>query len=232
MSKYLCIIPARGGSKRIPKKNIKEFLGKPIISYSIETAVSSGLFDEIMVSTEDSEVAEVALQFGAKVPFLRSLKNADDFSPTVNVLLEVIEQYEKIGREFDYVCCIYPTAPLISDEKLKLGREKLIIENRTSIFPVVGFSFPIWRGLRETGRGTVELVWPKHVHTRSQDLEDIYHDAGQWYWCNVSDLQRERKLFSANSSVIKLNQTEVQDIDNLIDWEMAELKYKLLQGIK
>lgn len=232
MSKYLCVIPARGGSKRIPQKNIKDFLGKPIISYSIKTSISSDLFDEIMVSTEDPEIAEVAKSFGAKVPFLRSVINSDDFSPTVDVLLEVIEQYEKIGKRFDYLCCIYPTAPLISIDNLKLGKEKLIAEKRTSVFPVVGFNYPIWRGLRETEKGTVELVWPEHVHTRSQDLEEIYHDAGQWYWCNVSDLKRDKKLFSENTAVIKLNQTEVQDIDNLTDWEMAKLKYELLQGNK
>ncbi|MBR9776305.1 MAG: pseudaminic acid cytidylyltransferase [Cytophagales bacterium] len=231
MSKYLCIIPARGGSKRIPKKNTKKFLGEPIISYSINIAIESGLFTEIMVSTEDHEIAEIALQLGAKVPFFRSLKNAGDFSTTVDVLLEVIHSYEIIGKTFDYICCIYPTAPFISNEKLKLGLEKLKFENRSTIFPVISFSYPIWRGLRETKSNTVEFVWPKYVHTRSQDLEYIYHDAGQWYWCNVFDLKREKNIFTRNSSVIKLQPNEVQDIDNITDWEIAELKYKCLKGL-
>ena len=224
----LCIIPARGGSKRIPRKNIKEFCGKPIIAYSIEAALKSELFDEVMVSTDDDEIAEIANTYGAKVPFMRSEENASDFATTVDVLVEVINNYKKSGRKFSYCCCIYPTAPLIKVEKLKSGYDKLRKDNFNVVFPVVNFSYPIWRGLKKTTKENFEMLWPEHLNSRSQDLEDVYHDAGQWYWFKTDQMLKSKKLFGENTSCVIMETTEVQDIDTLTDWKLAELKYELL----
>ena len=222
----LAIIPARGGSKRIPKKNIKDFLGKPIIAYSIEAAIKSELFDEIMVSTDDAEIAEVALKYGAKVPFFRSNKNSDDYSSTMNVIHEVIGEYNhNLNMNFEYACCIYPTAPLVKVEHLKSGFNKLISDNYKSVFTAVEFSYPIWRGLSLNEDGTSNMIWPEHLNARSQDLPKAYHDAGQWYWFKIKELNDS--FFSEKSTFIKLEVNEVQDIDNISDWILAELKYKI-----
>lgn len=187
--KNLCIIPARGGSKRIPRKNIRDFLGKPIIAYSIEAALKSELFDEVMVSTDDNEIAEVAKKYGAKVPFLRSIKNSDDYSTTLDVIKEVLSNYLlKLNMKFEQACCIYPTAPLIKIEHLKSGFNKLISNDFTSVFAAVEFSYPIWRGLSINEDGTSSMIWPQHVNDRSQDLQKVYHDAGQWYWFKTKEL--------------------------------------------
>ena len=223
----LCIIPARGGSKRIPRKNIKDFLGKPIIAYSIETALQSGLFEEVMVSTDDKEIAEVAEQYGAKVPFLRSEENSGDYATTADVLLEVLGQYKNLGLSFEHACCIYATAPLIRIERLKEGMKKLQTNHFKSVFPVVSYSSPIWRGLKTTVGDKVEMIWPENLNARSQDLEKVFHDAGQWYWFDVEHFQNEKLLFTDNSSSILLPEYEVQDIDNTMDWEIAVLKYQL-----
>ncbi len=222
----LAIIPARGGSKRIPRKNIKDFLGKPIISYSIEAALNSKLFDEVMVSTDDDEIAEVAIKYGAKVPFLRSIKNSDDYSTTMDVIKEVIINYKtKMNSEFEYGCCIYPTAPLVKIEHLKIGYNKLISSDYLTVFSAVEFSYPIWRGLSINDDSTAKMIWPQHLNDRSQDLKKVYHDAGQWYWFKTKELSDS--FFSGKIAVIKLDETEVQDIDNLTDWKLAELKYKI-----
>lgn len=230
MSSNICIIPARGGSKRIPRKNIKDFLGKPIIAYSIEVALNSGLFDEVMVSTDDDEIAKVALKYGAKVPFMRSKENSDDYATTASVLIEVISKYElELGKNFDFGCCIYATAPLIKVEKLVLGFEKLKSENFETIFPIAAFSYPIWRGLRKTSNNSYNLVWPENLNKRSQDLEEVYHDAGQWYWFNINAFKKSNVLIGDKlTSCIVLEANDVQDIDNLVDWKIAELKYELL----
>lgn len=228
----LAIIPARGGSKRIPRKNIKDFLGKPIIVYSIEAALESGLFDQVMVSTDDEKIAEIANKYGAKVPFLRSKNNSDDFATTVDVLLEVIEQYEQIGEYYQEACCIYSTAPFISKERLVQGFQKLLSEKRSSVFPVVPFGYPIWRGLHKDVDGKFQMVWPENLNKRTQDLEEIYHDAGQWYWFMVDELRQNKSMFSNNSAAILLNQLEAQDIDTLKDWKIAEFKYEYLQSTK
>jgi len=223
----LAIIPARGGSKRIPRKNIKDFLGKPIIAYSIEAAIKSELFDEIMVSTDDNEIAEIALKYGAKVPFFRSSKNSDDHSSTMNVINEVLGEYiQKLNMKFEHACCIYPTAPLIKVEHLKTGFNKLISEDFTSVFTAVEFSYPIWRGLSLNEDGTSNMIWPKNLNARSQDLPKAYHDAGQWYWFKPEKLTES--FFTGKPSIFELNEIEVQDIDNLTDWKIAELKYKIL----
>jgi len=222
----LAIIPARGGSKRIPRKNIKSFAGKPIIAYAIETAIQSGLFDEVMVSTDDEEVAKIAKQFGAQVPFMRSKKNAGDFSTTIDVLKEVEVLYsEKFDKAFDYICCIYPTAPMITKAKLEEGLNLLIRKGFDSVFPIVAFSYPVWRGLEIVNEKT-QLIWPEYLNSRSQDMPKVYHDAGQWYWYKPRKIQNT--LFTENTSSIILDEMEVQDIDTLSDWLLAELKYKLI----
>lgn len=229
--KNLCIIPARGGSKRIPRKNIKHFLGKPIIAYSIEAAINSQLFDEVMVSTDDKEISDIAQQYGAKIPFLRSHKNADDHASTVDVLIEVLEDYKSRGKDFDYTCCIYPTAPLTKVEDLKQGFDKLNQNNLDVVFPAVKFSYPIWRSLKKE-KNKFKMLWPVYQQSRSQDLEDAYHDAGQWYWFKPDQLIKTKSLFNENTSCLTLDETQVQDIDNETDWKLAELKYEHLQGLK
>jgi N-acylneuraminate cytidylyltransferase len=224
----LCIIPARGGSKRIPRKNIKSFCGKPIIAYSIEAALKSNLFDEVMVSTDDEEIAAIAIQYGAKVPFMRSTKNADDYAGTVDVLLEVLTEYEKQNTTFNNVCCIYPTAPFVSPDRLSEAYKMLNEKQYDSVFPICAFSFPILRALQLTNNNKVSMIWPENMTKRSQDLVPAYHDAGQFYWCKTLSLTTDRKLYTDNSGAIVLNETEVQDIDNESDWLIAEMKFKLL----
>jgi len=221
----LAIIPARGGSKRIPHKNIKEFLGKPILAYSIEAALESGLFNEVMVSTDDAIIAAAALHYGARVPFRRSGETAGDHSSTIAVLKEVEKDYltqEKQG--FDVVCCIYPTAPLIKIESLVAGFELLMDEDFDSVFPVAKFSYPIWRAV-EIENGKTKMIWPEHQESRTQDLPAAYHDAGQWYWYQSARITDS--LFTENSGSIILPEEDVQDIDTSSDWALAELKYKL-----
>lgn len=228
----LAIIPARGGSKRILRKNIKDFLGKPIIAYSIEVALASNLFNEVMVSTDDEEIAEIALKYGATVPFMRSDKTANDFATTVEVLNEVVREYKNILiKEFDNVCCIYATAPLLKADHLRKGFNLLIENNCDSVFPIVPFSYPVHRGVKLNEAGKIEMVWKEFSSSRSQDLETIYHDAGQWYWYKPSRIKDS--LFTENTSSIILNEIDVQDIDSYTDWKLAELKYELrLQSIK
>jgi pseudaminic acid cytidylyltransferase len=228
----LCIIPARGGSKRIPRKNIRDFLGKPIIAYSIEAALNSGLFEVVMVSTDDEEIAEIARKSGATVPFLRSAKNANDYATTADVILEVLDEYSNMGSSYNHVCCCYPTAPFVSSKRLKEGLEMLQNDHVHSVFPVVEFGYPILRSLRMSDIGQVELNWPEHLNSRSQDLPKAYHDAGQWYWMKTSSLIESGKIMNDNAFGITLDALEVQDIDNEIDWKLAELKYELLQSLK
>lgn len=229
MSKNLCIIPARGGSKRIPRKNIKEFLGKPIIAYSIEAALNSDLFDEVMVSTDDKEIAEIAIKYGARVPFLRSDKNSDDYASTMDVIEEVIKNYIQVNNtHFQFLCCIYPTAPLIRVNAIKSGYDKLKSYNYTCVFPSVKFSYPIGRSFEIKETGKIKMFWPDQVNARSQDLKEAYHDAGQWYWFNTSKIYNWN--WPVNSGVLVLPEDEVQDIDTLSDWKIAEMKYQLKLG--
>ncbi|MFZ1807730.1 MAG: pseudaminic acid cytidylyltransferase [Cyclobacteriaceae bacterium] len=221
----IAIIPARGGSKRIPRKNIRLFLGKPIIAYSIETALGCGLFDEVMVSTDDTEIAEVAKRYGAKVPFLRSNGSADDHATTTEVLIEVLNEYKHLNSNFEIGCCIYPTAPFVKMEDLSSGLKKLVDNNFDSVFPIVAFDYPIWRALKIVDN-RVEMIWEEHSKARSQDLEEVYHDAGQWYWFNVNSLMKNSAVISGNSGGIELPSTRVQDIDTDRDWVLAELKMK------
>lgn len=226
MSK-LAIIPARGGSKRIPRKNIKNFLGKPIIAYAIEIAINSQLFDEVMVSTEDDEIADIAESYGAKVPFKRSNKNSSDTATTIDVIKEVILRYQKVGRYFDHASCIYPCTPLLSQEKLKESFYLLKKYNLECVFPIIKYGFPIQRAVRLNDKGLVEMLQPEHLITRSQDLENSYHDAGQFYSFKVNSLLSKQKLITELTGYIEVSEMEAQDIDNLIDWQLAELKYKI-----
>jgi len=226
----VAIITARGGSKRIPHKNIKDFCGKPIIAYSIEAALQAGCFDEIMVSTDDPQIAEIAKQYGASVPFMRSAENADDFSTTRDVVKEVLEQYEAVGRHFEYACCIYPTAPFITGSRLAEAMMLLESKGADSVVPVVAFSFPIQRGLI-IKEDRAEFKWPENALVRSQDLEPVYHDSGQFYCMDTKAFAEQQLLFMKKTYPIILSELEVQDIDNETDWKLAELKFRLLREI-
>lgn len=225
----LAIITARGGSKRIPRKNIKDFCGKPIIAYSIEAALGAGVFDEVMVSTDDEEIAAIAMQYGAKVPFYRSEATSNDFATTNDVLQEVITEYEKRGQHFDAFCCMYPTAPFISADRLRTAMQMLEESEAEKVFPVVQFSFPPQRAvvIRE---GKLEARYPEHMYTRSQDLEPQYHDAGQFYCFKTEDYLRTLSFWSGNILPLVISELEVQDIDTLTDWEIAEMKWQILHG--
>lgn len=222
----LAIIPARGGSKRIPRKNIKDFLGKPIIAYSIEAAIESNLFDEVMVSTEDIEIAEIAKNFGAKVPFLRSNTNSNDFAVLADVILEVLDLYNRKNIKFENICCILPTAPFVTADKLKKGNQLLSNESHDCVFPILEFPFPIQRSLKIEGT-KVEMVWSEYLNTRSQDIESRYHDSGQFYWIRTEVFLAQKKILVENAGAIIISQLEAQDIDTLIDWKLAEIKYQL-----
>ncbi|TYB78755.1 pseudaminic acid cytidylyltransferase [Bizionia myxarmorum] len=224
----LAIIPARGGSKRIPRKNIKSFLGKPIIAYSIEAALNSNLFDEVMVSTDDEEIAEIAIKYGAKVPFLRSEKNADDYASTVDVIIEVVETYKNNDKLFDYVCCIYPTAPFVTVQKLNKSLELIKSKLLDTVFPVIQYSFPVQRAMRAFEKDFIRMIQPEYMGARSQDLEPTYHDAGQFYWLKTEKIVLQRKLWTDCTGYIEINELEAQDIDTETDWKIAELKYKMM----
>ena len=223
----LAIITARGGSKRIPRKNIKEFCGKPILAYSIEAALKSGVFDAVMVSTDDQEIAQVAKEYGAEVPFMRSADNANDFATTKDVVREVIEAYQKNGQEFDQLCCIYPTAPFVTPKGLKEAMELLNTPGTQGAMPVVRFSFPPQRSLI-IEEGSLRPKWPENTLKRSQDLEPMYHDAGQFYCLDIKSFLEQDTMVPAVTAPIVLSDLEVQDIDNEEDWKLAELKYSIL----
>ena len=225
----LCIIPARGGSKRIPRKNIKPFMGKPIMAYSIEAAFKSGIFDEVMVSTDDEEIAQIAKQYGASVPFYRSSETANDYATTVDVLLEVIETYKQRGTIFDTICCLYSTAPFVTDNCLKEAYGKLS-EQIDGCFTIVEYSYPIQRSLRINAVGEVEMKYPEHLKSRTQDLEKTYHDAGQFYFVKTKTLIEEKTVWCKHTAPLVLSELEVQDLDTLTDWQLAEMKYELLHN--
>ena len=226
--KKLAVITARGGSKRIPKKNILSFDGQPIISYSIKAALESGVFDEVMVSTDDETIAQIALQYGAKVPFVRSEKTANDYAGTVDVLFEVLDEYEKRGEKFDTICCLYPTAPFVTKEKLDKAMKAFEESKADTLLPVVRYSYPPQRALvAEDNR--LKLKYPEHVSSRSQDLEPWYHDAGQFYIMKVDSLRRNKFIIMGDIVPFELSELEVQDIDNMTDWEIAEIKYRYMK---
>lgn len=229
--KCVAIITARGGSKRIPKKNIKDFCGLPIIVYSIKEAIKCEMFDEVMVSTDSQEIADIARKYGAVVPFMRSKKNSGDYATTEDVIIEVIENYKQLGKDYEYACCIYPTAPFITSDKLVEAMDKMKENNPSIVIPVVQFSYPPQRCLIIDDSGYARFKYPQYVTTRSQDLEKEYHDAGQFYIYNVEKLIASNGIIEDDFVPIILPDICVQDIDTLQDWEIAEMKYKIINGI-
>jgi len=224
----IAIIPARGGSKRIPRKNIKPFVGIPIIEYSIKAALESELFSDVMVSTDDPEIVEIALKAGATVPFLRSGNTANDYAHIGDVLLEVLNTYNQNGKTFETFCCILATAPFITSKRIHEGFTLLQTNDFDSVFPVLQFSYPIQRALKIEDN-KVSMIQPEFLLSRSQDLRPSYHDSGQFYWCNTNRFLETKKVFTENSGSIVLSEMEVQDIDSPEDWEIAEMKYKIIQ---
>lgn len=225
----IAIITARGGSKRIPRKNIREFCGKPILAYSIEAAVESKLFDTVMVSTDDEEIAQIARSYGAEVPFYRSESTAGDYATTNDVLLEVLEEYEKRGEHYELGCCIYPTAPFVTAAKLRDAMERLENSGADTLIPVVAFSYPPQRAMI-VKEGRLVFEYPQYLDSRSQDLEPHYHDVGQFYLFYTQAFKQNRKLMTGDILPYAVSELEVQDIDNLTDWEIAEIKFRLMQG--
>jgi pseudaminic acid cytidylyltransferase len=224
----VAIITARGGSKRIPRKNIRPFHGKPIIAYAIEAALKSDLFTEVMVSTEDNEIADIAKEMGASIPFLRSAYTANDFATTADVLTEVLDDYKKAGRDFSYACCIYPTAPFVTKEKLQNAFQQLKKQQADVVFPVVRYANSIWRSLTMQADGKLHFNWPENAIKRSQDLPDAYYDCGQFYFFSVPFFLHHRSLLTENTFGLPVSEMEVQDIDNEDDWKMAEFKFSYL----
>lgn len=219
----LALIPARGGSKRIPHKNIKDFLGKPIIAYSIEAALKSGLFDEVMVSTDDVEIVEIARQYGAKVPFMRTKSTANDYATLSDVIDEVITTYKERGQEYDQFCCILATAPFVTSELLVKSFDFFVKRKFDSLRPITNYGYPIQRAFRMDEKGVVSFMHPEYASTRSQDLEPAYHDAGLFYWGKAATGLRGK---IRGGYVI--SEDLCQDIDTEDDWRIAEMKYKLL----
>jgi len=224
----IAIIPARGGSKRIPRKNIKHFHGKPMIAYSIEAAQQSGCFDKILISTDDQEIADIALQYGAEVPFLRPADISDDFATTMDVMQHAINWCLGEGWHVDKLCCIYATAPFILPEYIQQGLQLLKDEEVEYVFSATTFPFAIQRAITLNADARVNMIYPEHLNTRSQDLQETYHDAGQFYWGNGSAFLMGKAIFADHSKAVLLPRKRVQDIDTPEDWEFAESLFKVL----
>ena len=222
----IAIIPARGGSKRIPKKNIKEFSGMPIIAWSIEAAKMCKMFDRIIVSTDDYEIAAIAKQLGADVPFMRPKHLADDYTGTSAVVKDVIQNIHKNGEHVSYVCCIYATAPFISSKYLIKAYQDLINQNKSYAFSVTTYSFPVKRSFVINQSNVIENLFPDMTLSRSQDLQEVYHDAGQFYWGLADAFLNDLPIFSRHSIPIILPRYLVQDIDTIEDWKQAELMFE------
>lgn len=225
----LAVIPARGGSKRIPRKNIKPFCGMPMIAWSIEAALQSACFDHVIVSTDDSEIAGVARQFGASVPFIRPPELSDDHTGTIPVIRHAIEWFNSQGNVVDYVCCLYATAPFVSASDLRRGLDTLQTAGCDYAFSVTSYAFPIQRAIRVTRQGRVEMFNPEHFNTRSQDLEEAFHDAGQFYWGRAEAWLQGRVIFGPSSVPVTLPRHRVQDIDTPEDWVRAEWLFQAMQ---
>lgn len=227
----LAVIPARGGSKRIPRKNIKMFHGQPMIAWSVQAAIDSGCFDEVWVSTDDEEIAAVAQVYGAKVPFLRPAYLSDDFATTADVMSHAVEEFGKINHALpDYICCLYATAPFVTKADLVQGLEK--IKNNSNlnyVFSATTYPFPIQRAIKLNEHDTVEMFSPQYFNVRSQDLEEAWHDAGQFYWGTAEAWLNKAMIFAAQSSVVELPSFRVQDIDTQEDWDRAEWLFKAIK---
>lgn len=226
----IAVIPARGGSKRIPGKNIREFCGKPMIAWSIEAALASRCFDEVVVSTDDQTIGDVARRYGASVPFLRPASLSDDYTGTLPVIRHAVEWFIEAGHSVDLACCIYATAPFVSAQDIQTGMQKLQEHNCDFAFSVTSYAFPIQRALKMVEGGRVEMLNPSEFATRSQDLEEAWHDAGQFYWGTVTAWREERVIFGRNSVGVPIPRYRVQDVDTLEDWETAELMFEALRA--
>ena len=225
----ICVIPARGGSKRIPRKNIKEFNGKPIIAYSIEAALKSNCFDQVIVSTDDVEIVEVAKKYGAQVPFIRPTELSNDYAGTIPVIKHAIEWLEENNNSIESVCCLYATAPFIQPQTISRAFQQLQESKTDYCFSATSFTFPIQRAIRITRDDKVEMFYPEYFNVRSQDLEEAYHDAGQFYWGKAQAFKDELLIFSEVATSYILPRYLVQDIDTKEDWIRAEAMYKTLQ---
>jgi len=225
------IIPARGGSKRIPGKKTKLFCQKPIIAYSIEAARASGIFDVVIVTTDDNDIAAIARDYGAQTPFKRPPELSDDHTPTAPVLKHAVEMLQRKGQVVDAFCCIYATAPFVRAEYLRQGYETLAKNGVSSVFSVTSFPFPIFRGLKINEQGHLAMFWPEHELTRSNDLPEAYHDAGQFYWLNTEKFLRSGSVYAPDAMPVILPRYLVQDIDTPEDWQTAEYMYKALQAV-
>lgn len=223
--KSIAIIPARGGSKRIPGKNIKDFCGKPIIAYSIQAALDSHVFETVMVSTDSKEIAEIAKKYGAEVPFYRSEETSSDYASTASVVMEVLREYEKIGKKYESACCLYPTAPFLTADIIKEAENMMDTKKPAEIIGVVEFSYPPQRAYNIGSDGLMQYKYKEYINARSQDLEKLYHDAGQFYIYNVREFYRLNGRIAEGIMPIILSQLLVQDIDTEDDWKLAELKY-------
>ncbi len=226
----VCLIPARGGSKRIPRKNVKLFAGRPMIAHSIVAARDSGVFDRIVVSTDDDEIAEVAVAWGAEVPFRRPPELANDLAGTDEVLLHALRWMEGAQTLPRYACCLYATAPFVRPADLRIGLDRLREHGATVAFSVATYPYPIQRALKLNCEGWLEMLWPEHRTTRSQDLPETWHDAGQFYWLDVAAYLQERRLFSSRAVPVPLPRHLVQDIDTPEDWTVAEDMAVRLRG--
>ena len=224
----VCIIPARGGSKRIPKKNIRNFCGKPVIAWSINKAIESSLFDKVLVSTDDEDIADISKEYGAEVPFLRPKELSDDFTGTIPVIKHSINWINQNVAEVKYACCIYATAPFIEIKYLIEGYEKLIEANSAYTLSVTTFPYPIRRAIRITESNKIQMIYPENYKSRSQDLEETFHDAGQFYWGKSDAWMQNKDFFKEHSSPVFIPRFKVQDIDTEEDWERAQNMFKLL----
>jgi N-acylneuraminate cytidylyltransferase len=227
----VCVIPARGGSKRIPRKNIKDFNGKPIIAYSIETAYRSKCFDKIIVSTDDEETSVIAREYGAETPFIRPADISNDYASTTSVISHTIKYLQAEGKKIDLVCCIYPTAPFVQASDICKSLSRIKNKDVDYCFTVTRYPFPIQRSIRITKKNRCEMLHQEMFFQRSQDLEEMYHDAGQFYWGKENAWLQERPIFSKMSIPYILPRYRVQDIDTQEDWIMAELMYLALSDI-
>lgn len=228
----IAIITARGGSKRIPAKNIKLFAGRPIIEYSIEAALLSGCFEEVMVSTDDPEIAKISQNAGAVVPFMRSEKTSGDHSTTADVIEEVLQRYLAIGRRFETFCCIYPTAPFINAPLLAKAMSMLESSSVSTLMPIVRYGYPIWRSLKKDADNKIQFNWPEYLNVRSQDLEPVFHDAGQFYAGKSAAFLEDKKLFTDQTIGLEVPESQTQDIDTEEDWLLAEIKFKFIKDLK
>jgi pseudaminic acid cytidylyltransferase len=226
----VAIIPARGGSKRIPRKNIKTFAGQPIIAYSINAAITSNLFERIILSTDSEQIAEVGSSYGAEVPFMRPAELSDDFTGTAEVLIHSLNWLTEHDKFYPYFCCFYPTAPFLEKEYLVKGFDILRKNNASTVFSVTSFPYPIFRAMKIEANNRVKMFWPEYLNSRSNDLPDAYHDAGQFYWGDTEKFLKEKNIFSSDSVPVILPRYLVHDIDTPEDWETAEILYLALKA--